>query len=141
MLMQLMQQWRLSPPPKPDFNGPGSRPGHNRRNEMIESDIFPVWAVEFPHRGDPVAFFIPSLDEMEKLVKNTPSIPDGGQRSDLERYEDARFSLGDDLSHMKIIPEIVLEEIVEDPTEWEGRWGQCGGPAGRAALRAATGIY
>ena len=107
---------------------------------MEKSDIFPVWAVEFPHRGTPVAFSISSLDEMENLA-NPRGGPDGGQRSDLERYEDAVHALGWDLSHLKIIPEISLPDILLDPTEWEGRWGQCGGPAGRAALRAATGIY
>ena len=60
------------------------------------------------------------------------------QRSWRDRYEEAVDALRNDLSHLKLVPESRLDAALADPAEWEGRWGQCGGPAGQRALAAET---
>ena len=57
-------------------------------------------------------------------------------RSYEDRYYDSKEVLSADLSALKIVADSELAEVLEDDSEWSHRFGQCGGPAGRWALRA-----
>ena len=62
------------------------------------------------------------------------------ERSFATRYEDAAEALGHDLSALIIVPDSKLAETLADDSQWNERYGRCGGPAGRAALLKKAGV-